>query len=68
MRLYNVLFSRGRLLGGSFTLANLWNDHGFIIKEYISIGTRSFGEAKSKVLRAYIQSGQYRTIVEDRDS
>ena len=32
-------------LGGSPTLANLGNDHGFISKKYIFIGMRSFGEA-----------------------
>ena len=42
--------------------------HGFISKKYISIGMRSFGEAKNKVTRAYVQSGQYHTIVESRDS
>ena len=41
---------------------------GFISKEYISIGTRSFGKTKSKVMRAYAQSGQYHTIVAVRDS
>ena len=39
------------------------NDHGFISKEYISIGMRPFGEAQSKAMRAYAQSGQCRTIV-----
>ena len=29
---------------------------------------RPFGETKSKVMRAYAQSGQYHTIVEVRDS
>ena len=60
----------GGLLGGSPTLANLGNDHGFISKEYISIGMsmRPFGEAQSKAMRAYAQSGQYHTIVEVRDS
>ena len=48
------------LLGG--------NDHGFISKEYISIGTRPFGEAQNKVTRPYAQSGQYHTIVESRVS
>ena len=33
---------------------------------HISIGTRPFGEAKSKATRAYAQSGQYHTIVEIR--
>ena len=28
------------------------NDHGFISKEYISIGMRSFRETKSKTMRA----------------
>ena len=41
-------------------------DHGFIGKEYISIGVRPFGEAKSKAMRAHAQSGQYHTIVESR--
>ena len=35
-------------LGGSLVLANLGNDQGFIIKEYISIGTRHFGKYKAK--------------------
>ena len=43
----------------SHTSANLGNDHRFIIKEYISIGMRHFGEA----MRAYVQSRQYHTIV-----
>ena len=30
------------------TLANLGNNHGFISKEYISIGTRLLGEPKAK--------------------
>jgi len=51
-------------------LTNLGNDHEFISKEYIFIGTsmRPFGEAQSKAMRAYAQSGQYHTIVEVRDS
>jgi len=40
----------------------------YISKEYIFIGMRPFGEAKSKVMRGYAQSGQYHTIVEGRDS
>ena len=48
--------------------ANLGNDREFISKEYIFIGTRPFGEAQSKAMRAYAQSGQYHTIVEIRDS
>ena len=40
------------------TSANLGNDNGF--------GTRPFGEAQSKAMRAYAQSGQYHTIVESR--
>ena len=44
------------------------DDHEFISKEYISIGMRSFGETKSKIMRVYAQSGQYRTIVEVRNS
>ena len=43
-------------------------DHEFISKEYIFIGMRSFGEAQSKAMRAYAQSGQYHTIVEICDS
>ena len=35
--------------------------------EYISIGMRSFGEAQSKTMRAYAQSGQYHIILEIRD-
>ena len=31
--------------------ANLGNDHGFISKEYISIGMRPSGEAQSKATR-----------------
>ena len=50
------------------TLVNLVHDHGFIVKKYISIGTRLFGEAQSKAMRGYVQSGQYHTIVESRDS
>ena len=49
-------------------MANLGNDHGFISKEYISIGMRPFGEAQSKAIRTYAQSGQYHTIVEVRGS
>ena len=56
------------LLGGSPTLANLGNDHGFISKEYISICMRPFGEAQSKTMRIYAQSGQYHTIVVIPDS
>ena len=59
-----VYFVRGEdcweLLGGNPTLVNLENDHGFIGKEYIFIGTRPFGEAQSKTMKAYAQSGQYR--------
>ena len=32
----------------------------------LPIGTRPFGEAQSKYMRAYTQSGQYHTIVESR--
>ena len=49
-------------------MANLGNDHGFISKKYISIGVRPFGEAQNKNMKAYAQGGQYRTIVESRDS
>ena len=51
-------------MGGSPTLANLEEDHGFISKESISIGMRPFGEAQSKAMRAYAQSGQYHNMVE----
>ena len=44
------------------------NDHGFISKKYFFIGTRLFGEAQSKTMRAYAQSGLYHTIVKSRDS
>ena len=44
--------------GSDPALANLGNDHGFISKEYISIGTRPFGKAQSKAMSAYAQSGQ----------
>ena len=57
-----------RIVGRESPLANLEDDRGFISKEYISIGMRSFGEAQSKAMRAYTQSGQYHTIVEIRDS
>ena len=30
------------------------------------IGSRRFGEAQSKTMRAYAQSGQYHTILESR--
>ena len=43
------------LLGDSPTLANLVNDHGFISKEYISIGMRPFGEAQSKPLELILK-------------
>jgi len=56
------------LLGGSPTLTNLGNDHGFISKEYISISTRPFGKTKNKTMKAYAQSRQYHTIMEGRDS
>ena len=32
----------------------------------LSIGMKPFGEAQSKVMRTYAQSGQYHTIVESR--
>ena len=44
------------------------NDHGFISKEYISIGMRPFRETQSKAMKAYAQSGQYYTIVKIGDS
>ena len=44
------------------------SNHGFISKEYISIGTRPPEKTKSKTMRAYTQSGQYHTIVEGCDS
>ena len=45
-------------------MANQENDHEFISKEYISIGTKPLRETKSKAMRAYAQSRQYHTIVE----
>ena len=48
------------------TSTNQGVDREFISKEYISIGIRSFRETKNKVMRAYGQSRQYRTIVESR--
>ena len=33
-------------------------------KKYISIGMSPFREIKNKVMKAYVQSGQYHTIVE----
>ena len=38
------------------------------VRNTISIGMRHFGECRSKVMRAYTQSGQYHTIAENRDS
>ena len=55
-RLYSVLCSRGGLLGGSPTLANLGNDPEFL------------GKPKSKAMRACAQSGQHHTIKESRGS
>ena len=66
--MYGDAKGREGLLGGSLTLASLGNDHGFISKEYISIGLRPFEEIKSKAIRAYTQSGQYHIIVENCDS
>ena len=34
--------------------ANLGDNHGFISKEYTSIGMKHFGETKSKAMRAWI--------------
>ena len=41
--MYFVLFE-GRIVEDY----NLGNDHGFISKQYISIGTKSFGKPKTK--------------------
>ena len=51
----------------NLTSTNLGNDHEFIIKEYSlhEIFWRSFGEAESKAKKAYGQSEQYHTIVEN---
>ena len=46
--------------------ANLRNNHGFINKEYSLHWVRRFGEAQTKAIRAYAQSGQYHIIVESR--
>ena len=67
-RLYVVLCLRGGLLGESPALANLRNDRRFIREQYISIGMRPIGEAQSKAMIAYTQSGQYHTIVEISNS
>ena len=40
---------------------------GLEVRNTISIGTRPFGEAQNEAMRAYAQSGQYRTIVKSRD-
>ena len=37
------------------------------MRSTISIGMRPFGEAQSKVMRTYAQSGQYHIIVESRE-
>ena len=56
------------IMGVSPTLVNLVEDHGFISEEYYLNWYETFrGEAQSKVMRAYAQSGQYHTIVESRD-
>ena len=50
------------------TLTNLGNDHEFIKKKIHLQWHEAFWEAQSKAMRAYAQSGQYRTIVGSRDS
>ena len=52
------------MLDESPTSVNLGNDHEFIIKEYSQHWLMPFGQAQSKIIRAYAQSGQYHTIVE----
>ena len=56
------------LLEVSPALVNLLEDHEFKVRNTISIGMRPFGEAQSKAIRAYAQSGQYHTIMKSRDS
>ena len=46
--------------------ANLGDDHGFIINEYYLHWYEIFWEYESKTMKAHIQSGQYRIIVESR--
>ena len=41
------------MLDESPTSVNLKNDYGFIIKKYISNGTRSPREPQSKVMKTY---------------
>ena len=52
----------------SLTLVNLVEDYGFTSEEYYLHCYEAFGEAQSKAMRAYAQSGQYHTIVESHDS
>ena len=52
----------------SSTLVNLVEDRGFISEEYYLHWYVAFEEAQNKVMRAYVQSGQYHTIVKNRDS
>ena len=59
-------FVQGEVLDESPTSTNLGNDHGFIIKEYYLHWYETFGEAQSKAMRAYAQSGQYHIIMEIR--
>ena len=58
-----MYFVRGEncrgLLGGS--------PHWPISKDYYLHWYETLGETKSKVMRAYAQSGQYHTIIECRD-
>ena len=38
------------------------------MRNTIFISMKRFGESQSKAMRAYAQNGQYRTIVESRES
>ena len=51
---------------GSPTSAHLGNDPGFINKEYSLHWYEAFWKAQNETMRAYTQSGQYHTIVENR--
>ena len=55
------------MLDESPTSANLGIDPGFIYNQGI-IGMGPFGEAQSKAMRAYAQSGQYHTCGESCSS
>ena len=49
-------------------VANLVNDHGFIINKYYLYWYEVFWETQSKPMRAYAQSGQYQTLASQNTS